>query len=97
MGAPGKIVRQLSDEEAAGLRRNNGNYVARAQLFSEKLQRTDGNDSLQRFMLRGAPVRGEIVSLDASWLEIANRHELSAPVRDCLGGFPRQRCCWRRA
>ena len=43
------------------------------------------NDSLQRFMLRGAPVRGEIVSLDASWLEIANRHELSAPVRDCLG------------
>ena len=40
MGAPGKIVRQLSDEEAAGLRRNNGNYVARAQLFSEKLGRT---------------------------------------------------------
>jgi len=40
MGAPGKIVRQLSDEEAAGLRRNNANYVARAQLFSEKLERT---------------------------------------------------------
>ena len=39
MGAPGKIVRQLSDEEAANLRRNNGNYVARAQLFSEKLER----------------------------------------------------------
>jgi len=43
------------------------------------------NDTLQRFMLRGAPVRGEIVSLDASWLEIANRHDLGAPVRDCLG------------
>jgi carbonic anhydrase/acetyltransferase-like protein (isoleucine patch superfamily) len=40
MGAPGKIVRQLSDEEAAGLRRNNASYVARAQLFSEKLERT---------------------------------------------------------
>ena len=40
MGAPGKIVRQLSDEEAAGLRRNNAGYVARAQLFSEKLERT---------------------------------------------------------
>ena len=39
MGAPGKIVRQLSDEEAANLRRNNGNYVARAQLFSETLER----------------------------------------------------------
>ncbi len=43
------------------------------------------NDTLQRFMLRGAPVRGEIVSLDASWLEIANRHDLGAPVRDRLG------------
>jgi len=43
------------------------------------------NDRLQRFMLRGAPVRGEIVSLDASWLEIANRHDLAPPVRDCLG------------
>jgi carbonic anhydrase/acetyltransferase-like protein (isoleucine patch superfamily) len=40
MGAPGKIVRQLSDEDAAGLRRNNASYVARAQLFSEKLERT---------------------------------------------------------
>jgi len=40
MGAPGKIVRQLSDEEAAGLRRNNAGYVARAQLFGEKLERT---------------------------------------------------------
>jgi molecular chaperone Hsp33 len=43
------------------------------------------NDALQRFLLRGAPVRGEIVSLDASWLEVVNRHELPPAVRDCLG------------
>ncbi len=42
-------------------------------------------DSLQRFMLRGAPVRGEIVSLDAAWLEVVNRHELPESVRDRLG------------
>lgn len=42
-------------------------------------------DRLQRFLLRGAPVRGEIVSLDASWLEVVNRHELPASVRDRLG------------
>lgn len=43
------------------------------------------NDSLQRFLLRGAPVRGEIVSLDDAWLEVVNRHELPASVRDRLG------------
>lgn len=42
-------------------------------------------DSLQRFMLRGAPVRGEIVSLDTAWLEVVNRHELPESVRDRLG------------
>jgi len=43
------------------------------------------NDALRRFMLRGAPVRGEIVSLDASWLEVVNRHTLPPAVRDRLG------------
>jgi molecular chaperone Hsp33 len=42
-------------------------------------------DTVQRFLLEGASVRGEIVSLDRSWLEIANRHELPAPVLDTLG------------
>lgn len=36
-------------------------------------------------MLRGAPVRGEIVSLDAAWGEIVRRHDLPDNVRDCLG------------
>lgn len=43
------------------------------------------SDSLHRFMLEGAPVRGEIVSLDSAWLEIVNRHLLPASVRDRLG------------
>lgn len=43
------------------------------------------SDTLQRFMLKGAPVRGEIVSLDDSWLEVIGRHDLPASVRDRLG------------
>ncbi len=43
------------------------------------------SDTLQRFLLRGAPVRGEIVSLDDAWLEVVNRHELPPSVRDRLG------------
>jgi molecular chaperone Hsp33 len=43
------------------------------------------SDTLQRFMLQGAQVRGEIVSLDHAWLEVVGRHELPASVRDRLG------------
>ncbi len=43
------------------------------------------SDSLQRFMLEGAPVRGEIVSLDHAWLEVVDRHALPPSVRDRLG------------
>lgn len=43
------------------------------------------NDTLQRFLLQGAPVRGEIVSLDHAWLEVVRRHELPPAVRDRLG------------
>ena len=42
-------------------------------------------DTLQRFMLRGAPVRGEVVSLDAAWREVADRHAFPRSVRDRLG------------
>ncbi|MEI7446400.1 MAG: Hsp33 family molecular chaperone HslO [Burkholderiales bacterium] len=45
----------------------------------------EGGDSLRRFMLSGAPVRGEVVSLDASWREVANRHAFPRAVRDRLG------------
>ena len=45
----------------------------------------DGADTLRRFMLSGAPVRGEVVSLDASWREVAGRHVFPRSVRDRLG------------
>jgi len=43
------------------------------------------HDTLERFLLRGAPVRGEVVSLDASWRQIAGRHEFPRSVRERLG------------
>jgi len=43
------------------------------------------HDCLQRFMLQGAPVRGEFVSLDTAWREIAGRHAFPRSVRDRLG------------
>lgn len=42
-------------------------------------------DRLIRFLLQSAPVRGEIVRLDASWREVVARHPLPASVRDRLG------------
>jgi carbonic anhydrase/acetyltransferase-like protein (isoleucine patch superfamily) len=39
MGSPGKIVRQVTDEEAARFRTNNGNYVRRGEHFSRHLKR----------------------------------------------------------
>jgi molecular chaperone Hsp33 len=42
-------------------------------------------DRLNRFLLRDAPVRGEIVSIDDSWREVVARHDFPPPVRDCLG------------
>jgi len=42
-------------------------------------------DTLERFLLRGAPVRGEAVSLDASWREVSKRHAFPRSVRERLG------------
>jgi molecular chaperone Hsp33 len=42
-------------------------------------------DRLNRFMLKDAPVRGEIVSIDDAWREVVARHDFPVPVRDCLG------------
>ncbi|MCL4185207.1 MAG: Hsp33 family molecular chaperone HslO, partial [Burkholderiaceae bacterium] len=42
-------------------------------------------DKVLRFLLRGAPVRGEIVTLDRAWREVVARHTLPAAVRDRLG------------
>lgn len=45
----------------------------------------DDHDTLRRFLLAGAPVRGEVVSLDAAWREVARRHLFPRSVRDRLG------------
>lgn len=43
------------------------------------------SDLLHRFILREAAVRGEIVTLDASWRDVVQRHALPGSVRDHLG------------
>jgi molecular chaperone Hsp33 len=42
-------------------------------------------DSLQRFIFEGAPVRGEIVHLDATWRAVLERHDYPEPLRAVLG------------
>ncbi len=42
-------------------------------------------NQVNRFLLRGAPVRGEIVTLDEAWREVVARHPLPPVVRDRLG------------
>jgi molecular chaperone Hsp33 len=43
------------------------------------------SDSLQRFLFEGAPVRGELVHLDATWRAVLERHDYPAPMRLVLG------------
>ena len=42
-------------------------------------------DSLQRFMFENAPIRGEIVHLDATWHAVLDRREYPPAVRSILG------------
>ncbi len=44
-----------------------------------------GEDSLARFLVRGAPVRGEAISLDTAWREAIRQHDYPACVRQQLG------------
>lgn len=43
------------------------------------------SDQLKKFMFEAAPVRGEIVSLQATWQTVLQRHDYPAPVRALLG------------
>ncbi|UCH52786.1 MAG: Hsp33 family molecular chaperone HslO [Pseudomonadota bacterium] len=43
------------------------------------------HDSLQRFVFEHAPVRGQIVRLDATWRAVLQRRDYPLPVRDLLG------------
>lgn len=42
-------------------------------------------DTLQRFVFEQAPVRGEIVHLDATWRAVLDRHDYPPVLRDLLG------------
>lgn len=42
-------------------------------------------DSLQRFIFEHAPIRGEIVHLDATWQAVLERRKYPSPVRNVLG------------
>ena len=43
------------------------------------------HDSLQRFIFEHAPIRGEIVHLDATWQAVLERRDYPPRVRDVLG------------
>jgi len=43
------------------------------------------SDSLQRFLLEGTPVRGEIVRLDATWRAVLERRKYPEPLERLLG------------
>jgi molecular chaperone Hsp33 len=42
-------------------------------------------DSLQRFLFEHAPIRGEIVNLDAVWQSVIERHDYPPVLRDLMG------------
>lgn len=44
-----------------------------------------GADTLQKFLFDAAPVRGELVRLEATWQEALARHDYPVPVRRLLG------------
>src|SRR3982750_2643645 len=46
---------------------------------------TQSQDCLTRFVFEGAPVRGEIVHLDATWRAVLERHEYPLALRTVLG------------
>ncbi len=45
------------------------------------------NDSLRRFVFEHAAIRGEFVSLDATWRAVLERHQYPPVIRDLLGQF----------
>ncbi|BCK87849.1 33 kDa chaperonin [Sideroxyarcus emersonii] len=42
-------------------------------------------DSLRRFLFEHAPIRGEIVHLDATWQSVIERHDYPPVLRDLMG------------
>ncbi|CAG2143772.1 33 kDa chaperonin [Cupriavidus yeoncheonensis] len=46
---------------------------------------TTTTDTLQKFLFDAAPVRGELVRMEATWREVLSRHAYPEPVRRVLG------------
>jgi len=53
--------------------------------LAEEQLKVNGHDSLQRFVFEHAPIRGEIIHLDATWRAVLERKDYPAVVRDVLG------------
>jgi molecular chaperone Hsp33 len=45
------------------------------------------HDTMQRFLFEDAPIRGEIVRLDATWRAVLDRRDYPPALRDVLGEF----------
>jgi Disulfide bond chaperones of the HSP33 family len=52
--------------------------------MADKTPKT-AKDSLQRFLFEHAPVRGEIVQLEATWKAVLERRDYPSPLRELLG------------
>jgi molecular chaperone Hsp33 len=49
------------------------------------IPKTSEADSLQRFLFEHAPVRGELVHLDAAWRSVIERHDYPEILRNMMG------------
>ncbi len=49
------------------------------------MKHSQDSDSLRRFLFEHAPIRGELVHLDASWLTVLERHDYPLVLRDIMG------------
>ena len=55
--------------------------------LAQKGSAVRSQDNLQRFVFEGAPIRGQIVRLDATFRAVLDRRDYPAPVRNLLGEF----------
>jgi molecular chaperone Hsp33 len=56
-----------------------------SELVAIRKQMTTAPDCLHPFVFDGAPVRGEIVHLDATWRAVLERHDYPLALRNVLG------------
>src|SRR4029453_8405372 len=59
--------------------------AAPTEASTDTVTDTTTPDTLQKFLFDAAPVRGELVRMEATWQEVLSRHSYPAPVRRLLG------------